>query len=51
MDAIRIRDVTEITDRLLERSEKFRAFFSRAELENHVAFVMAPIYDLSLIHI
>lgn len=45
MRTIKIDDVTTITDRLLERSSKFAAFFSRAELEAHVAFVMAPHYE------
>ena len=44
MPTIKIRDVTAITDRLIGRSGKFAAFFSRAELEAHVAFAMAPRY-------
>ena len=41
---ITIRDVTQITDDLIKRSSKFAAFFTRAELEAHVAMVMAPHY-------
>lgn len=45
ISAIKVSDVTEITDRLLARSGKFRVFFSRAELEAHVVFAMAPHYQ------
>ena len=45
MPTVRIADISTITDRLIARSGKFAAFFSRAELEAHVAFAMAPQYD------
>lgn len=43
--AVKMLDITTITDALLERSGKFKTFFSRAELEEHVALVMAPLYS------
>lgn len=44
LPAVSIRDITTITDCLIARSAKFNVFFSRAELEAHVAFAMAPHY-------
>lgn len=38
---ILVEDITAATDELLQRSEKFKAFFSRAELEHHVAMALA----------
>lgn len=37
---IRIEDVTAATDVLLRQSKKFEAFFSRAELELHIAMAL-----------
>jgi hypothetical protein len=37
---IRIEDVSAATDELVRRSGKFSAFFSRAELEEHVCMAL-----------
>jgi len=37
---ILIEDITAATDELVARSEKFKAFFTRAELEHHVAMAL-----------
>lgn len=37
---ILIKDITAATDELMNRSEKFKTFFTRVELECHVAMAL-----------
>ena len=41
--AIDIDAITKMADALIARSSKFKAFFSRAELEAHLVFGVWPV--------